>query len=115
MIQMIIFIILLYSVYTYKYGYSSELLWLTNLYESDPTFVMPMLLVLLCHIPSKVGTEVNTQANKKIKYIKYIILLAVGCIAINLPAGVVFYWCINIMLSIIYELLFSRRDEGENL
>lgn len=111
LIQMPILMALYYTFFSFDYGGGApSFLWVPNLSETDPLYILPLLAALTTFIMQKItSVEMNQQA----KIMMIFFPLFMGFISINLPAGLVLYWATQNVVQIIQQLLIYR-DKNSN-
>jgi YidC/Oxa1 family membrane protein insertase len=107
LIQMPILMAMYYTFFSFDYGGSApSFLWVPNLSETDPIYVLPLLAAGTTFLMQKLSTvEVNQQA----KIMMVFFPLFMGFISINLPAGLVLYWTTQNVVQIIQQHLIYRN------
>jgi YidC/Oxa1 family membrane protein insertase len=107
LIQMPILMAMYYTFFSFDYGGSApSFLWVPNLSETDPIYVLPLLAAGTTFLMQKLSTvEVNQQA----KIMMIFFPLFMGFISINLPAGLVLYWTTQNVVQIVQQHLIYRN------
>lgn len=93
---------------------SQAFLWIPNLSEADPYFVLPILCVVFTFITQKFtmsaqkGT-MDEQNAKMQKMMLYMMPLVIGWAAINMPAGVALYWVVQNIFTLVQQVIMFRK------
>jgi YidC/Oxa1 family membrane protein insertase len=94
----------------------AEFLWIHDLSEMDPYFILPILMGLTMYLHQKL-TPTNFQDPMQEKIFKFLPLIFTFMMA-TFPAGLVLYWTINNILSILQQYiinkLMERRSENRS-
>lgn len=79
-------------------------IWITNLSQPDPYFILPIVIGLATYIGQKMSaTDPNQQ---KILMFMPIIMVAVS---IKMPAGVLLYWAVSQIISSAQQILILNK------
>ena len=107
LIQMPILMAMYYTFFSFDYGGSTpSFLWVPNLSETDPTYILPLLAALTTFLMQKLST---VEMNQQTKIMMFFFPLFMGFISINLPAGLVLYWATQNVVQIVQQLLIYRN------
>ncbi|EDM24239.1 membrane protein insertase YidC [Caminibacter mediatlanticus] len=98
--------------------YSIELkgahfLWIKDLSEMDPYFILPVLMGITMYIHQKL-TPTNFQDPMQEKIFKFLPVVFTIMMA-TFPAGLVLYWTVNNILSILQQVLINKIMESKKL
>ncbi len=98
--------------------YSIELkgahfLWIKDLSEMDPYFILPVLMGITMYIHQKL-TPTNFQDPMQEKVFKFLPVIFTIMMA-TFPAGLVLYWTTNNILSILQQWIINKVMEGKKL
>jgi YidC/Oxa1 family membrane protein insertase len=96
--------------------YSIELkgahfLWIKDLASMDPYFILPVLMGVTMYLHQKV-TPTNFQDPMQEKVFKLLPIIFTFLMA-TFPAGLVLYWTVNNILSLLQQLLINRLLESK--
>ncbi len=96
--------------------YSIELkgahfLWIKDLSEMDPYFILPILMGITMYIHQKL-TPTNFQDKTQEKIFKFLPVIFTIMMA-TFPAGLVLYWTTNNILSILQQLIINKIMESK--
>lgn len=110
LIQMPIFIAFYRALLTMEFAVveHASFLWIPNIGERDPFFLLALLAAVTTYYQSKLST-VNTQDPTQ-KTMLYIMPLFMAWIAATLPAGLPLYWVTFNILGILQQLYVNRTN-----
>jgi len=83
--------------------------WITDLSSQDPYFVLPALMMVSMIIQTKLNPTPPDPIQAKVMMI---MPLAFGVMFFFFPAGLVLYWLVNNILSILQQWQITRMIEG---
>ncbi len=110
LVQMPVFIslywVLLESV---EMRHAPFVLWLTNLTDRDPYFVLPVLMGVSMYIQQKLNPQPIDPIQQKIFQI---MPFAFTIMFAFFPSGLVLYWVVNNILSIAQQYIITKRVEN---
>jgi YidC/Oxa1 family membrane protein insertase len=81
-------------------------LWISDITEKDPFYILPALLMITTFIQQKMTT--NT-ADKMQKQMLLMMPLFLGFISIQFPAGILIYWNVSNFIGIIQSFIIMRK------
>ena len=112
--QMPILMAMYYTLFNFDYGgVTPSFLWLPNLSETDPTYVLPIISALSTYVLQKIS--VNTApANNQSKIFMIAMPLFIGWISLSFPAGLVLYWVTMNAVQMIQQFWINRDIEEES-
>jgi len=85
-------------------------LWIQNLSEQDPYFILPILMGVTMFIQQKLNPAPIDPVQQKIfQYMPFVFTI----FFLFFPAGLVLYWVVNNTLSIIQQWIITKRIEAE--
>ncbi len=112
LIQMPILMGMYYALYNFDYGtVNPSFLWLPNLSEPDPIYVLPVLSALTTYLQQKMTT---TEMTQQMKMMMIIMPLFIGWISLNFPSGLVLYWVTMNVVQIIQQWWMYRGDDSKS-
>jgi len=85
-------------------------LWIQNLSEQDPYFILPILMGATMYIQQKLNPAPVDPVQQKVFQFMPIVFTV---FFLFFPAGLVLYWVVNNTLSIIQQWIITRRIEAE--
>lgn len=81
--------------------------WINDLSAKDPTYVLPILLIVSMFVSQTMMPTMGDPAQQKM--MKYVMPVMFGVFMIGLPAGLSLYYAFNNMLNIIQQLYLRKR------
>jgi len=85
-------------------------LWIQNLSEQDPYFILPILMGVTMFIQQKLNpAPVDPVQQKVFQFMPFVFTI----FFLFFPAGLVLYWVVNNTLSIIQQWIITKRIEAE--
>jgi len=102
LLQMPLFIIL-WRVFI-NFEFNQGFLWLPDLGQSDPYYILPVLYVLVMLATSYFSARGNPQTLRQSMFINLIFVF----IIINFPAGVLLYYVVSMLVQVFQYWLVSR-------
>ena len=102
LLQMPLFIIL-WRVFV-NFEFNQGFLWLPDLGQSDPYYILPVLYVLVMLATSYFSARGNPQTLRQSMFINLIFVF----IIINFPAGVLLYYVVSMLVQVFQYWLLSR-------
>jgi YidC/Oxa1 family membrane protein insertase len=108
-IQMPVYISLYYMIQNATELYNAPFLpvWLTDLSEKDPYYIIPVSLGILMFVQTKL-TPQQTD-NKQAKIMMYTMPVVFTWISLVLPAGMTLYWFVNTLLGIAQQFYITKK------
>ncbi len=108
LVQMPFLIAIFFAIRDYQYAQlPPSFLWLTDLAQPDPTYILPVLSALTTYIQQKQTTTEMTQQNKMMLIFMPIFI---GYISLTFPAGLVLYWVVSNMFQIGQQWFMYRNN-----
>ena len=97
----------------------ASFLWIHDLTLKDPTHVFPLLMGATMFVQQKVSGQMATQAAGQQKMMMWMMPVVLTFISFQWPAGLLVYWVVTNLLSMIQQKVVSReiqkakkKDEG---
>ena len=110
LIQMPIMIGIFYGIRDYNYAAHPEIvtsfLWLKDISQADPTYILPVLSALTTFIQTK--QTMPDTGNAQGKIMGYFMPLFIGYISLTFPAGLVLYWVVMNIMQIAQQALMNK-------
>ena len=109
-VQMPIMIGIFYGIRDFNYIGPANFLWITNIADPDPLYILPILSALTTFIQSKQtmpAGEGSGAAQGKIML--YFMPIFIGYISFKFPAGLVLYWVAMNIMQIAQQAIMSRK------
>lgn len=93
---------------------NESFLWIPNLNQSDPYFILPILCVVFTFLTQKFTQSMSPQAENDATggtttTMMYIMPLMIGFMAMSLPAGVGLYWVVQNIFTFIQQFIMLRK------
>jgi len=102
LLQMPLFIIL-WRVFV-NFEFNQGFLWLPDLGQADPFYILPVLYVLVMLATSYFSARGNPQTLRQSMFINLVFVLVI----INFPAGVLLYYVVSMLVQVFQYWLLSR-------
>jgi len=111
-LQMPILMALYYTFFSFDYGGSTpSFLWIPNLSETDPNYILPLIAAATTFLMQKIST---VEMNQQTKIMMFFFPLFMGFISLNLPAGLVLYWATQNVVQIFQQLFIYRNIDANS-
>ncbi len=107
LIQMPVLMAVYYALQSLTYEGNPSFLWIANLSEPDPTYVLPVLSAATTYV---VSAQTAAEGNKSLKYMTFIMPLFIGYISLQFAAGLIVYWVTMNCVQIIQQWWMNRQD-----
>ena len=110
LIQMPILMGMYYALYNFTYPTpeSAAFLWLPNMSDPDPYYILPVLSALTTFLQQKMTT---TEMNQQMKIMMTVMPIFIGWISLTFPSGLVLYW-VTMNVVQIAQQWWMYRGEG---
>lgn len=101
---------ILWALYT-LFAYAIELrqapfaLWITDLAQKDPTYILPVLMTVSMFVQQKLAPQSADPAQRRLFLMMPLIF---GFMFMSFPAGLVLYWLVNNLLTIVQQIATER-------
>ncbi len=93
-----------YTIKNFNYVSQPHFLWIKNLANTDPFYILPILAAITTYISSQ-QTIAGSNQNKLI----LIMPLFIGYMAMRFPAGLGLYWVVSNLFQIAQQWLLFRK------
>ncbi len=110
LVQMPIMIGIFYGIRDFNYVGPTNFLWMQNISQPDPLFILPVLSALTTFVQSKQSMPDTSSAQNKIML--YFMPFFIGYISFKFPAGLVLYWVIMNLMQIGQQVLMERKTSA---
>lgn len=107
LIQMPVLMAVYYALQSLTYEGNPSFLWVANLSEPDPTYILPVLSAATTYI---VSAQTAAEGNKSLKYMTVIMPLFIGYISLQFAAGLIVYWVTMNVVQIVQQWWMNRQD-----
>lgn len=108
LVQMPIMIGIFYGIQGFSYDGPANFLWMDNISNPDPMYILPILSALTTFIQSKQTMPDTSSPQNKIML--YFMPLFIGYISLTFPAGLVIYWVVMNIMQIGQQALMSKAE-----
>lgn len=92
---------------------SQGFLWIPNLANPDPYYILPILCCVFTYITQKFTMSVqptgDASAQSTQKMMLYMMPLMIGFMAMSMPAGVSLYWVVQNIFTFIQQFIMMRK------
>lgn len=106
-VQMPFLIAIFFAIRDYNYVQQPpSFLWMTDLAQPDPTYILPVLSALTTYIQQKQTTSEMTQQTKMMMIF---MPLFIGYISLSFPGGLVLYWVVSNIFQIFQQWFMYRN------
>lgn len=82
------------------------ILWIRDLSEKDPLFILPILMMLTMFLQMKLNPSPADPIQAKVMMLMPIVF---GFMMFFFPSGLVLYWCVNNTISIIQQWFITKK------
>ncbi len=108
LIQMPILFALYRSLWKFPYINTAHasFIWVESLSDKDPFFILPVLAALTTYLQSKMTTTTNDPTQRMMLYMMPVFI---GWISSTLPAGLVLYWVMFNVVSIVQQYFINKQ------
>ena len=111
LVQMPFLIAIFFALQGYPYDPQyAQFLWLPNLSDPDPIYVLPVLSALSTYIMSK-QTSASGGNNQQAKIMNIFMPLFIGYISLNFASGLVIYWVVSNLFQLAQQTLIYRNNK----
>lgn len=107
--QMPILIGIFYAIRDFHYAHQPSFLWMADLAQPDPTYVLPVISAATTYIQQKQTTTEMTNQNKMMMIF---MPLFIGYISLTFPAGLVLYWVVSNVIQILQQWWMNRKQSN---
>ena len=117
LIQLPILYILFWAIRDYNFADSAHanFFWISSLNNTDPTYILPIVLGIIMFIQQKIAMSINPQAmdpsnpmNMTMKMMLYVMPLIMAFSATQMPSGLVIYWLTTSGFMVFQQLYMNR-------
>ncbi len=109
LIQMPFLIAIFYALQSYPYEKAYEsFLWLPNLGEPDPLYILPVLSAASTYVMSKQTSADNSQQQQ---IMAIFMPLFIGYISLSFPSGLVIYWVVSNLFQLVQQWFLYRNEK----
>ncbi len=111
--QMPFLMAMFYALQRIDYGGDPTFLWIANLSNPDPLYILPILSAISTFVVQKQSTAASgtAQNQMQMKIMSVVMPLFIGYISLNFAAGLVIYWIVNNVMQILQQWWMYRNDD----
>ena len=111
--QMPFLMAMFYALQSIDYGGDPTFLWIANLSQPDPMYILPILSAVSTFVLQKQSTAASgsAQAQMQMKVMSVVMPLFIGYISLNFAAGLVIYWIVNNIMQILQQWWMYRHGD----
>ena len=109
-VQMPILIAIFYAIRDYQYVGPTTFLWLADLANPDPTYVLPVISAATTFVQSLQTMPDTSSAQNKMML--YFMPVFIGYISLQFSAGLVLYWIITNLVQILQQWWMARATKA---
>ncbi len=93
---------------------NQSFLWIPNLSQPDPYYILPILCVIFTFLTQKFTMSMNKMAENEQtqssqRMMLYLMPLLIGFMALSLPAGVAIYWVVQNVFTFLQQFIMMRK------
>ena len=113
LVQMPFLMGMFYALQSLDYGGDPTFLWIKNLSNPDPFYILPVLSALSTFIVQKqtASSSGSAQMQMQMKIMSIVMPLFIGWISCNFAAGLVIYWIVNNVMQILQQWWMYRHED----
>lgn len=104
-VQMPILMGIFFAIRDYQYAHVPTFLWINDLSQADPLYILPILSAATTYIQQK---QTSTDMNQQTKMMMNFMPLFIGYISITFPGGLVLYWVVSNIFQIAQQWWMYR-------
>ena len=111
--QMPILMAMFYALQSIDYGGDPTFLWIMNLSNPDPYYILPVLSAISTYVVQKQTSSASSspQMQMQMKIMSVVMPLFIGWISCNFAAGLVIYWIVNNIMQILQQWWMYRHED----
>ncbi len=99
-----------------SFEFSGSFLWIPDLKNPDPLYILPILAAVFTYGQSKMMTPskgTSDAADASANMMLWFSPILIGTVSIGLPAGLTVYWTVNAILGMVQQYFVQRRLDAE--
>lgn len=114
LVQMPFLMGMFYALQSLDYGGDPTFLWIQNLSNPDPFYILPVLSALSTFVVQKqtASSSGSSQMQMQMKIMSIVMPLFIGWISCNFAAGLVIYWIVNNVMQILQQWWMYRHKDA---
>ncbi len=123
LVQMPVIIAIFQALRAFEFAADASFMWLPNLAEPDPLFILPVLAAISTYVQTKMTTGDAEAAGGSQAIMMYAMPLFIGYISIQFPAGLALYWTVTNIFGVAQQYVVNglisadsddQEQEGES-
>ena len=113
LVQMPFLMGMFYALQSLDYGGDPTFLWIENLSNPDPFYILPVLSAVSTYVLQKqtASSSGSAQMQMQMKIMAVVMPLFIGWISCNCAAGLVIYWIVNNVIQILQQWWMYRHED----
>lgn len=113
LVQMPFLMGMFYALQSLDYGGDPTFLWIENLSNPDPLYILPVLSAVSTFVLQKqtASSSGSSQMQMQMKIMSIVMPLFIGWISCNFAAGLVIYWIVNNVMQILQQWWMYRHED----
>ena len=113
LVQMPFLMGMFYALQSLDYGGDPTFLWIENLSNPDPFYILPVLSAVSTYVLQKqtASSSGSAQMQMQMKIMAVVMPLFIGWISCNFAAGLVIYWIVNNVIQILQQWWMYRHED----
>ncbi len=104
---------ILYGLFVMIYNsvelYQAEFLWYADLSAPDPWFILPVVMGVVMFFQQRITMSTAASTNPQMKVVMKVMPVAFTAFMLFLPAGLVLYYLLNLMMGLSQQFLIKRK------
>lgn len=112
LLQMPVLIGLYSTLNKFKFPEHAGFLWISNLKDPDPWYILPVLAGATTFLVQWMTTNMQDQTQRTMLYVMPVFI---GWLTIKFPSGLGLYWVVSNIVSAIQQYFINRMPIGEPL
>ena len=104
---------ILYGLFVMIYNsvelYQAEFLWYADLSAPDPFYALPVLMGAVMFFQQRITMSAQASTNPQMKIVMKVMPVAFTAFMLFLPAGLVLYYLLNLMMGLSQQFLIKRK------
>jgi len=121
LIQMPILFGIYYAIRDFQYEGPANFLWMENIANPDPMYILPVLSAVTTYIQAKQTMPKKNPNDKQDgmmgmmqgQMMTYFMPLFIGYISLNFPAGLVLYWIVMNIMQIAQQAYINKQMDSK--
>lgn len=107
LVQMPFLFAIFLAIRDFKYVGEPSFLWLTNLANPDPLYILPVISAVSTYFQAKMSATPEQQEQQKI--MTMLMPVFILYISLTFPSGLVLYWAVGTIVQIIQQYYVNKK------